>query len=127
MDFSLEYDPEQEGFAREVRAWLDENIPEDLVSPRDPLKMSREQWQKRRELGRRLGEKGWLYPGYPRQYGGGGLEVGHTFVISQELAKRGSGLPPYYDSGRLAIPAILASGTEEQKQRFLPPMLKGET
>jgi len=127
MDFSLDYDQEQEEFAKGVRAWLDENIPEGLVSPRDTLKMSREQWQKRRELGRKLGEKGWLYPGYPRQYGGGGLDVGHTFVISQELARRGFGLPPYYDSGRLAIPAILASGTEEQKQRFLPPMLKGES
>jgi alkylation response protein AidB-like acyl-CoA dehydrogenase len=126
MDFSLEYSKEQAEFAREVRAWLDENIPPGLLNPRDSLKMSREQWLKRRELGRRLGEKGWLYPGYPKQYGGGGLDTEHCFVLNQEMAARHLGLPPLYDSGRLAAPAVLACGTEEQKMRFLPPMLKGE-
>ena len=124
MDFSLEYTKEQEEFAKEVRAWLDENVPKDLVSPWDPLKLSYEQWQKRRELGRKLGEKGWLFPGYPRQYGGGGLGADHSFVLYEELAKRGLGLPPYYTTSRLAIPAILKYGTEEQKKRFLPPILK---
>jgi acyl-CoA dehydrogenase len=126
MDFSLEYTDEQEKFAREVRKWLDENIPKDLVSPRDPLKMSREQWQKRRELGLKLGEKGWLYPEYPKEYGGGGLDADHTAVLRREMAERHLSLPPYYDSGRLASPAVMATGTEEQKKRFLPPMLKGE-
>jgi alkylation response protein AidB-like acyl-CoA dehydrogenase len=126
MDFSLEYTKEQAEFAREVRAWLDENIPRDLHNPRDSLKMSREQWLKRRELSRRLGEKGWLYPGYPKQYGGGGLDTEHCFVLHQEMAERHLGLPPLYDSGRLAAPAVLACGTEEQKMRLLPPMLKGE-
>ena len=126
MDFSLEYTKEQEEFAKEVREWLDENVPKDIVSTRDPLKMSYEQWQKRRELARKLGEKGWLYPSSPRQYGGGGLDGAHSAVLHIEMAARHLTLPPYYDSGRLAIPATLACGTEEQKERFLPPMLKGE-
>ena len=126
MDFSLEYTDEQEEFAKEVRKWLDENVPKDLESPRDVLKMSYEQWQKRRELGRKLGDKGWLYPSYPRKYGGGGLDADHGVVLRQELAERHLNLPPYYDSGRLASPAILATGTEEQKERFLPPMLTGK-
>jgi alkylation response protein AidB-like acyl-CoA dehydrogenase len=126
MDFSLEYSKEQVEFAQEVRTWLDENVPKDLLNPRDNLKMSREQWLKRRELGRRLGEKGWLYPGYPKQYGGGGLDTDHCFVLNQEMADRHLSLPPFYDSGRLAAPAVLACGTDEQKMRFLPPMLKGE-
>jgi hypothetical protein len=54
MDFSLDYTDEQEEFAKEVREWLDENVPKDLESPRDILKMSYEQWQKRREIGRKL-------------------------------------------------------------------------
>ena len=126
MDFSLEYTKKQEEFAREVRAWLDESVPKDMENPRDTQKMSREQWQKRREFGCKLGEKGWLYPGYPRQYGGGGLDAEHSLVLHEELAKRHISLPPFYDSGRLAAPAILVCGTEEQKQRFLPPILKGE-
>ncbi len=126
MDFSLEYNAEQEEFAREVRAWLDENVPRDLVSARDPLKMTYEQWQKRRELARKLGEKGWLYPAFPREYGGGSLDINHSSVLQRELTERSIGLPPHYDSGVLAAPAILAVGTDEQKKRFLPPILRGE-
>ena len=45
MDFSLEYTKEQEAFAREVRAWLDVNLPEGLATPADPGKLSYEQYQ----------------------------------------------------------------------------------
>lgn len=127
MDFSLEYTEEQEEFAREVREWLDKNVPKDLVNPRDPLKISDEQRQKRRELGRKLGEKGWLLPGFPRQYGGSDLDVDHRFVLSQELEKAQLAFPPYYDSGlTLAASAILVCGTEEQKKHHLIPICKGE-
>jgi len=126
MDFSLEYTKEQEEFAKEVREWVEENVPNDLASPWDIRKMSRDEWQKRLEVSRKLGEKGWLYPQYPREYGGGGLDADHTFVINKELGDRLLGPPPFYDSGILAAPAILVCGTEEQKQRFLPPILKGE-
>ncbi len=126
MDFSLEYTKEQEEFAKEVRKWLDENIPKDLETPADAQKVSYDQWHKRRELARKLGEKGWLYPGYPKEYGGGALDEDHSFVLTQEMAKRGLGLPPYYDSASLAVPAIYAVGTEDQKKRFLPRMLRGE-
>ncbi|MCP4754971.1 MAG: hypothetical protein GY866_29185 [Proteobacteria bacterium] len=126
MDFSLEYTAEQEEFAAEVRAWLDENVPEGLEPIRDTLKMSDEQWQLRRDFTRRLGEKGWLYPTYPAEYGGGGLGGDEAFVLSQELRNREFALPPLYDMGILAAPAIIAYGTEEQKKKILPPMFKGE-
>ena len=127
MDFSLEYTKEQEAFAREVRAWLDVNLPEGLATPADPGKLSYEQYQKRRELGRRLGQKGWMAPTFPSEYGGGGLTMDHAIVIEQELARHGMALPPYYEPGiRLAAPAVLVWGAEEQKKRLLPPILKGE-
>lgn len=126
MDFSLEYTQEQEKFAREVRDWLEENVPADLLPIRDTLKMGQEQWQKRRDFTRKLGQKGWLYPGYPREYGGGALDMDHCFVLAEELARKKLALPPLYDMGILASPAILACGTEEQKKRFLPPIFRGE-
>ena len=129
MDFSLEpeYTREHEEFAGEVREWLDKNVSEGLVRLRDPIKMSREQWEKRRELGRKLGEKGWLHPEAPRQYGGGGLDAERISILSRELDKKGISLPLYYDVGpTLAAAAILVCGTEEQKQRLLPPIYKGE-
>ncbi|MFQ5904258.1 MAG: acyl-CoA dehydrogenase family protein [Candidatus Binatia bacterium] len=126
MDFSLEYTEEQERFAKEVRDWLDENIPKGLDTKRDAQKMSYEEFQIRREFARKLGEKGWLYPTYPREYGGGGLDADQSIVINEELAKRDLALPIVMDWTILAAPAILVCATEEQKKRFLPPMLLGE-
>ena len=75
MDFSLEYSKEQEEFAYQVRAWADSNIPQDYTFPADPAKLSYEQYQMQREVGRKLGEKGWLVPMFPKEYGGGGLSL----------------------------------------------------
>jgi len=126
MDFSLEYTQEQEEFAKEVREWIAQNAPAGAVNLRDPVKKTYEQWQLRRELGRRLGDKGWLYPGLPTEYGGGGLDGDHRFVLNQEFEKARVGYPPFYDSARLAVGPILSLGTDEQKQFFLPPILRGE-
>jgi len=129
MDFAAEvaYGEEQAEFSREVRAWIEENVPKDLVSPRDPVRITYEQWQQRRELGRQLGKKGWLHPTYPRQYGGGGLDADHAYVLTKEFADRHIGLPPYHDAGGgLGAAAIMAVGTEDQKRRLLPPILTGE-
>ena len=87
MDFSLEYTKEQEEFAWEVREWLEENVPKDLINVRDTLKMSHEQWQKRREFTRKLGQKGWLYPGYPCEYGGGGLDAAIQSSLATNYGK----------------------------------------
>jgi 3-oxocholest-4-en-26-oyl-CoA dehydrogenase alpha subunit len=126
MDFSNAYNAEQEAFAKEVRAWMEENVPRDLVKPRSIMKMSREQWEVRRDICRKLGQKGWLYPSYSREYGGGGLGGDKAAVLQQEMAKQGLSLPPLYDSGKLAAPTLCACATDDQKKRLLPPMLKGE-
>jgi alkylation response protein AidB-like acyl-CoA dehydrogenase len=126
MDFSpTGYTKEQEEFAKEVLEWLDENVPKDMTFPRDPLKVSQEQFQKRRELARRAARKGWLYPNLPREYGGGGLDRAHSTVIMHEAAKRGLSLQPFHCAGAtMGIPAIMACGTEEQKKRLLPLIFK---
>ncbi|MEW6187737.1 MAG: acyl-CoA dehydrogenase family protein [Thermodesulfobacteriota bacterium] len=126
MNFSNEYNKEQEIFAREVRDWLEQNLPKDLVKPRSILKMSRQQWEVRRAICRKLGEKGWLYPTASPKYGGGGLSGDLAAVLNIEMAAQGLSLPPLYDSGKLAVPTLLACATEEQKQRLLPPILKGQ-
>ncbi len=126
MDFSLKYTGEQERFAREVRDWLDENIPEGLDTKRDAQRMSYEEFQIRRQFAKKLGAKGWLYPTYPPEYGGGGLSAEESIVINEELARRNLALPIVMDWTILAAPAILVCATEEQKKRFLPLMLRGE-
>ena len=126
MDFESEYTPEQEAFRTEVREWLRDNLPDDLVEPADPADLSYEQYQKRRTLGRKLGEKGWLWPTAPTEYGGGGLAMDYAIVLEEGLDELGLALPPYYDTGgKLGGATILVWGTEEQKEHFLPPIFKG--
>ena len=126
MDFEPRYTPEQEEFRREVNAWLKEHVPGGIEHPADPADLTWDQYQLRRELGRKLGDKGWLWPTAPEEYGGGGLDVDSAVVIEEEIDSFGLTLPPYYDSGgRLGGNSILVWGSEEQKQTFLPPIFTG--
>ena len=127
MDFEPTYTPEQEEFRQEVREWLKENVSPDIAHPPDSINITEEQYQLRRALGRKLGEKGWLWATAPEEYGGGGLALDHAVVIEEEVDSYGLTVPPYYDSGgRLGGASIMVWGTEEQKQTFLPPIFRGE-
>ena len=127
MDFEPQYTPEQEEFRQEVKAWMKENMPEGIVHPADPIDLTEEQYQKRRDFGRRLGAKGWLWATAETEYGGGGLDVDHAIVLEEEADAAGLTIPPFYDSGgRLGGASIVVWGTDEQKKYFLPPIFKGE-
>ena len=127
MDFEPRYTPEQEEFRREVNAWLNDNVPDGVGNPADPADLTWDQYQLRRDLGRKLGAKGWLWPTAPVEYGGGGLDVDSAVVIEEEIDSFGLTLPPYYDSGgRLGGNSILVWGSEEQKMAFLPPIFTGQ-
>ena len=127
MDFEPTYTPEQEEFRQEVRGWLAENVSPDIAHPPDSINITEEQYQLRRGLGRKLGEKGWLWATAPEEYGGGGLSLDHAVVIEEEVDSYGLTVPPYYDSGgRRGGASIMVWGTEEQKQTFLPPIFRGE-
>jgi alkylation response protein AidB-like acyl-CoA dehydrogenase len=125
MDFELTYSAAQEQFRGEVRGWLDDNIPAALRD-RELDAASDERYQLTRELGRRLGAKGWLYPAAPPEYGGGGLDTESCIVLEEELRHRRFSNPPYYDSGGLIGGFTVRTwGTEEQKQRFLRAIYTG--
>ena len=127
MDFAIEDTPEQSAFRAEVRAWLAKNVSSRIEHSVDPCDMSLEQYQLRRDLGRRLGAQGWLYPNMPKEYGGGDLAAEKTVILYDEITRLGLALPPYYDAGgRMSAPTILVWGTEEHKKRFLPPICRGE-
>ncbi len=127
MDFEPTYTQEQEEFRQEVKAWLKENVPTGITHPADPIDLTEEQYQLRRDLGRKLGAKGWLWPTASTEYGGGGLDVDHAVVLEEEIDVFGLTLPPYYDSGgRLGGASVIVWGSDEQKQFFLPPIFTGE-
>ena len=127
MNFAIEDSPEQSAFRVEVRRFLEQNLSPKLEHSVDPCDMSYEQYQIRRDLGRRLGTRGWLYPSMPKEYGGGDLTAEKVVILHDEMARIGLALPPYYDAGgRMSAPTILVWGTDEHKKRFLPPICRGE-
>ena len=124
----LRFSEEDENFRREVVAWLEENLSGEFATVRGrggtgdegSLIEERKAWE------RRLGEGGWIGIGWPKESGGRGLPLTQQVIFYEEYARAGGpGRIGHMSEGLLA-PTVIAYGTEEQKQRILPPILKGE-
>jgi alkylation response protein AidB-like acyl-CoA dehydrogenase len=76
------------------------------------------------EVLRRLGADGWLGVGWPVEYGGQGRSAVEQFIFFDEAARAGIMLPTL--TLNAVAPTIMAHGTEAQKRRFLPAILRGE-
>jgi len=80
-----------------------------------------------RELYAKAAEAGFMGLGYPEAYGGIDCDIFHRIAMTEEFIRTGSiGLCAGLFSHNIALPPILALGTEEQKQRFAVPILAGE-
>ena len=131
MDFNLQTDPPGiAGFRKEVRTWLQENMrgAEHLRwSASWSTREDQEEYDFRRNLAGKLGAKGWLFPMFPKEYGGAGFTIDHQMVLETEMDRYGLSLNHvFYTLARIVAPVILKWGTEEQKREFLPPMARGE-
>jgi acyl-CoA dehydrogenase len=90
-----------------------------------------EEWEEAgefpRELYSKAAEVGILGVGYPEEWTGIETDVFHEVVVSEELTRSGSGgISAGLMSHSIALPPILALGNQEQKERFIPPVLRGE-
>jgi acyl-CoA dehydrogenase len=79
-----------------------------------------------RELWRKAGAAGLLGCSIPEAYGGAGADELFNFTLIEELARSGFTGPGFPVHNEMVMPYILAFGTEEQKQKWLPPMTRGE-
>src|SRR3954465_5085311 len=115
MDFNLQPDsPEISAFRQEVRQWLVEKM-----KGREHLRWSAiwstrevdEEYQFRRQLAGKLGQKRWLFPTYPVKYGGAGLTLDHQFVLETEIDRYGLSLGSvFYTLARRVAPALMKFG-----------------
>ncbi len=73
-----------------------------------------------------VAEKSWVAAHWPREYGGGGLSAMEQYILKAEMAA--SGAPPVGSNVATSMlgPTLVVHGTDEQKARFLPSILRGE-
>ncbi|MBV9284392.1 MAG: acyl-CoA dehydrogenase family protein, partial [Acidimicrobiia bacterium] len=124
---NFEYPPEAEDFRAEFRDWLNENLDDDLVGAR-PMAASEstEALERMRAWNRKLADARYAAIAWPAEYGGRGAGVMEQVVYAEELHRSGApGTLNVIGISNIA-PSIMEHGTEEQKRRFLPAMLRGD-
>ena len=115
---------ELETFRAEVQAFLKESLTPDLIAARRYMTSVYCDYETGLAWQRKLYDKGWLVPSWPKEYGGTGWTLSQRHVFETELARAGA--PPVSPMGiGMLGPALLGYGTEEQKNYYLPRMLKG--
>ena len=116
-------------FREETRAWLDRNCPPGArgsgTIPAGGTKMAIDDadtlvWRDR------MAEKGWTAPTWPVEYGGGGLTNEKSMVMAREMQRINARAPLTGMGVNLIGPTLLEFGTEDQKQRHIPPIIRGE-
>jgi acyl-CoA dehydrogenase len=113
------FDSDHEIFRDTVRRFVDEEIAPYHAQWEKDGKISREAWLK-------AGELGLLCASMPEEYGGGGVDRIYSIIVMEELARAGATGPGFGLHSEIVAPYINRYGSEEQKQRFLPKMAKGE-
>jgi alkylation response protein AidB-like acyl-CoA dehydrogenase len=117
----LSFTPEEEAFALEVRGWLRDNVerPPRFASLADEIEWGR-RWQST------LAADRWVGIHWPAEYGGRSASPVQVAIFNMEYA-RSRALQPVNRVGiNLAGPTLLAHGTDDQKQRWLPAILTAD-
>ena len=115
-------------FRDEVRTFLEEGLAGDFAVVRGRGGPGDEHalFDERLAWERHLGAHGWTCVGWPQQHGGRGVSLRQQVIYYEEYARaRGPGRLGHIGEGLLG-PTVIAFGTLEQQQRFLPPIVAGE-
>ncbi len=119
----LAFTAEQEAFRAEIRAWVAANLPQDISD-----KVHRAQRLHKEDLqrwARILGKKGWHGWAWPQRFGGPGWDAIQRHLFEEECALAGA--PRVVPFGPVMVaPVIMAFGSAEQQQRFLPGIMSGD-
>ena len=111
---------EDRAFRATVREWVAANYPHELLH-----RTTRINPEEMKVWHRRLFQRGWIAPDWPRECGGMGATLTQQIILFEEMMRIGAETP--YPHGLSFIgPIIIRTGSAEQKARFLPRILTGE-
>ncbi|TAL73658.1 MAG: acyl-CoA dehydrogenase, partial [Rhodanobacter sp.] len=122
---------ELDQFRTQTRAWLDANCPPAM---REPITADDMVWggsqlafknDDQRAWFEAMRERGWFAPGWPREYGGGGLDRRQAQVLDEEMRRLHCRQPQYNLGIWMLAPVLLKHGTHAQKLEHLVPMAQG--
>ena len=121
MNFKLSI--EEEKFRKEVREFF-ESDPDLATKAKKEVKLGQGFGPSSWAILRKVGKKGWLCPTWPKKYGGLELPYIYRYIIQEEMHS-------YFDmhgtvGAGMAGPVILRNGSEEQKEKFLLPIARGD-
>ncbi|ABL88593.1 Butyryl-CoA dehydrogenase [Pyrobaculum islandicum DSM 4184] len=119
QDFSVVLTPEHEMFRKAVREFVERE-----VAPR--AMEIEEKDEVPRDLLKKIAEQGFFGIGIPEKYGGQGGDHRMAAIMSEEFCRVLPGLSVYFGTNELFITPIMLFGSEEQRQKYIPPIAKGE-
>jgi alkylation response protein AidB-like acyl-CoA dehydrogenase len=118
----LTYTPKQQAFRKEVRAWLEANVPREPLPSFD----TREGFDAHRRWEARLNAAGFAMVPWPVEYGGRGADLIEWLIFEEEYYRTEAPRRVNQNGIFLLGPTIMDHGTPAQKARFLPKMASSE-
>ena len=124
----LSYSAEDEAFRAEIRGWLEEHLTGDFAELKGLGGAGRdhEAIEERLAWNRHLAEHGWTCVGWPKEHGGRGLSLWQQVIFHEEYARSDAPSRVNHLGEELLGPTLIAFGTPEQQQRFLPKIVAVE-
>ncbi|MBM3465910.1 MAG: acyl-CoA dehydrogenase [Armatimonadetes bacterium] len=121
MDFR--FSPAEEAFREELLEFLARELPPDLRGVGRATESG--DWELTLSMRRKLAQRGWLTMHWPKEYGGMGASPMLSLILNEEMSyHRAPGRDVF--GARMLGPTLMIYGTREQKERFLPPVARGE-
>jgi alkylation response protein AidB-like acyl-CoA dehydrogenase len=113
-------------FRSSLAEWLEANITAEVLEARRASSEGQDRLDVLRAWNARLSDAGWACVSWPARYGGRDADVDQQLAYLEEMSRAGAPGPVNTIGVSNIAPAIMSLGTEDQKERFLRPMLRGD-
>ena len=119
----LSFSAEEQAFRAKIRAWTAANLPADIKDKVDRgIELERDDYERWMKI---LSGEGWIAPNWDTKDGGPGFTLGEKYIFEEELFMGGAPRTVHFGT-RMVGPVLLAFGSPEQKQKYLPKILTSE-